>query len=337
MPCALCWALPAPKPMIYVNVGRGRGALTCGAMGLSEACRIACRAGQRRGNGVTQVGEESEESSTEAAREPPTALKALVAFGTTQGTTARIGEAIAEGMKSAGAEAAAMPLDLLAMMPKRIEEVEILGIGAPVYYLREPDYMTDFIADLPPLDGKKAFVYCACGMNRVGETLQRLQALLSARGAVVVGAQHFSSAMSYPPYRKRKLGNPQDLPDESVLAAARGFGLRMAEAPHLAPLPPNPVSLGTRLKARLLASRGFRQLAFPAIEVKHDACTGYGSCISRCPFRGLEREDGEDIPYVTDACIQCLQCVDFCPRGAIAEDAPLKQWVSVLSYHLGLH
>lgn len=264
------------------------------------------------------------------------ALAALVAYGTMRGTTGAIGEAIAAGLNAAGASASAVHLDLLAMMPGRIAKAELLGFGSPVYFLREAAYVADFIRALPSLAGKKAFVWCACGMNRIGETLPRLQALLSERGAVVVGAQHFPSAMSYLPYRKRGFGNPDHLPDEGVLAAARDFGRRMAQARGLAPIALPPVSLPTRLKARLLASRRFRKLFLPPITI-NQACTGYGSCISRCPFRGLDRKDGEDVPFVTDACIQCLQCLDYCPKGAIVTDAPVKERLSALSYRLGLH
>jgi ferredoxin len=248
-----------------------------------------------------------------------------------------IGDSIANGMKEAGASAAAVRLEFLTMTPDRIAKADMLGIGSPVYFLREASYIADFISKLPRLDGKKAFVYCTSGMDRVGETLHRLQALLAERGAIVVGAQYFSTAMSYPPYRKRGLGNPEKMPDQTVLTAARNFGERMARARDLDPIPLPTVSLGTKLKAGVIGNRSFRNLAFPAIQVNHDTCTGYGSCISRCPFHGLEREDDAEIPFVTDACIQCLQCVDFCPKAAIASNNPVREWISTLSYRLGLH
>lgn len=281
------------------------------------------------------------EASGNPSKPPPDEqkepLSAVLVYGTTRGTTAKISRAIAEGMNAAGASASAIHLDLLAMMPNRIARADVLGVGSPVYFLREAGYVAEFISSLPPLDGKKVFVYCTCGMNRIGETLQRLQSLLIERGAVVVGAQHFPTAMSYLPYRKRGLGNPEHMPDEPVLVAARRFGERMAQAPELAPVPLQRVSLSTQLKARLLASKAFRRLFLPAVEVQHEDCTGYGSCISRCPFHGLDRKAGEEIPFVTDACIQCLQCIDFCPQAAIVTDAPVREWVSPLIYRLGLH
>lgn len=283
---------------------------------------------------MADPGGNHSQSIVDAKNEP---LKAFIIYGSTRGTTATVGEAIAEGMKGAGVSATAMHLDLYKMMPNRLQSVDILGIGSPVYFLREARYVAEFIAGLPPLESKKVFLYCTCGMNRIGETLKRLHELLSERGAVVVGVEQFSSAMSYLPYRRRKLGNLEHLPDEAVLTSARSFGERMAQAPGLAPIDVPPVALVTRLKSRLLTSRTFRRSLFPGIEINRETCTGYGSCISRCPFQGLDRKDGESIPFVTDACIQCLQCVDFCPRAAIKVDTPLKEWLSAFSYRLGLH
>ncbi len=264
-------------------------------------------------------------------------LNALITYGGVQGTTAAIGEAIAEGMKASGAEVTDIGLDLLAMMPNRVESAEVLGIGSPVYFLREAAYVGDFISGLPALDGKKAFVFCSSGMNRVGETLSRMQALLTERGAVVVGAAHFATAMSYHPYRKRGFGNPEHMPDESVIAAARDFGTRMAQARDMPAMPPAEVPRAARLKARLLANRSLRKFLLPGVRLNRKTCTGYGSCISRCPFGGLEREDDEAIPELTECCIQCLQCLKFCPRAAIEVDSGFKEWCSALGYRLGIH
>ena len=263
-------------------------------------------------------------------------MNALVVYASSRGTTARVGEAIADGMMAAGASASALSIDLLSMMPGRVETADVIGIGSPIYFLREPEYVTSFVSQLPSLAGKRAFVFCTTGMDRVGETLYRLHRLVAERDGVVVGAESFRSAMSYYPYRMRGLGNPESLPDEEVLAAAHRFGERMAAA-DLAPVTPEPPSASARVKARLLANRHFRRLVFPRVVLNRAACTGYGSCISRCPFQALERQDEEAIPELTSRCIQCLECVDSCPREAIVIDSRLREWISTLSYRLRLH
>jgi len=264
-------------------------------------------------------------------------LSALVAYGSTQGKTGEVADAITEGLNAAGVRASAIRLDRLSLMPNRTRSIDILGVGSPVYYLREPAYMQKFIVDLPPLDGKKVFVFCTTGMNRVGETLFRLRQALAERGADVVGADSFSASMAYPPYRQRGLGNPEALPDATVLAEARQFGARMAKAPELQPVRLTEPSLATQLKARMLADPAFRRMLLPGVKLNTELCTGYGSCISRCYFSALQREDEGDVPVLTDACIQCLQCIASCPRGAIEVDMPIKESLSTVMYRLGIH
>jgi len=264
-------------------------------------------------------------------------LSAVVAYGSTQGKTGELADAIAEGLNGAGVRASAIRFDRLSLMPNRARAVDILGVGSPVYYLREPAYMQKFIADLPPLDGKKVFVFCTTGMNRVGETLFRLRQALNERGADVVGAASFSAAMAYPPYRQRGLGNPEALPDAAVLAEAKRFGARMAQAPKLQSITLPEPSFATRFKAKILADLKIRKMLLPGVRLNTDVCTGYGSCISRCYFNALQREDEGDVPVLTDACIQCLQCIASCPRGAIEVDMRVKESLSTLMYRLGIH
>lgn len=262
-------------------------------------------------------------------------MKAVIAYGTGRGTTAKIAAEIAESMKAAGVNTFAVSIEYLTAA--RVAGADIVGVGAPVHFYREARYLTNFLSTLPRLDGKRTFAFCTCGMDRPGETLTRLHRALAERGAVVVGAESFRSAMSYFLLRARRLGNPDTLPGDEELAAAREFGTRMARAPELGAIAPPPVSTLAALKARLLANMSFRRLIFPRPRLNTTLCTGYGSCLSRCLLNGLERKDGETVPYVTAACVHCLECVAWCPRGAIEPESRVKAWTATLSYRLGIH
>jgi ferredoxin/flavodoxin len=266
-------------------------------------------------------------------------MKALIIYGGNRGTTAAIAEAIAGGLNEAGAEASAIRIDSLGVTPARIAAADLLGIGSPVYFLREPVYLTRFISELPPLQGKKAFVYCTTGMDRVGETLVRMCDELRGRGAEVVGAEFYRSAMSYLPHRVRGLGNGEGLPGELELNAAEDFGRKLAAEADHAPVEFAPVPWLARQKARLLANRRLRGAFFPSVRLDPSICTGYGSCISRCKFDALVRdEEVEDaIPIISQACEQCMECIDSCPKSAIVSSSRLKEWISTLSYRLGVH
>ena len=175
-------------------------------------------------------------------------------------------------------------------------------------------------------------------MSSPGETFERVIDLLSQQGANVIGAVYFPSAMSSLPYRRRGFGNNENLPDEEVLASARRFGASMTS--WQTAVSSQPVSLSDRMKTWVLANSTIRKLFLPGIYINPELCTGYGQCMTRCQFNGLARDDEEnevEIPYITDNCIQCLQCIDWCPRSAIEISSRIKELLSSFLYHLKIH
>lgn len=86
-----------------------------------------------------------------------------------------------------------------------------------------------------------------------------------------------------------------------------------------------------------LDSMKLRKLVFPSVRLNTKACTGYGSCVSRCLLSGIERKEGETLPFFTESCVHCLECVSWRPRGAFEIDSKVKEWISTLSYRLGIH
>ena len=264
--------------------------------------------------------------------------RALIVYGSSSGTTQKVAEAIVEGLANEGAEASAIRFDRLALAPNRVAKADLIGVGSPTYFLRPPDYMIDFLNKLPSLAGKRSFVFCTAGMDRPGETLERLHAGLTARGAKGIDARWFRASMSYWPHRKRGLGNPAGLPDEEQLDRARAWGQQLANAQQLPDRVPDPVSRATRWKARLIGNAKLRRTFFPGVELHVPPCTGYGQCLSRCPFEALVRVADAEIPiFDASRCAQCLECISSCPRGAITSDSRVKEWISTLSYRLGVH
>lgn len=53
------------------------------------------------------------------------------------------------------------------------------------------------------------------------------------------------------------------------------------------------------------------------IEVDEVACEGIGDCVDVCPTDVYDLVDGKAVPTRIDACIECCQCVDACPKNAI--------------------
>ena len=51
-------------------------------------------------------------------------------------------------------------------------------------------------------------------------------------------------------------------------------------------------------------------------KVAHDACTGCGACLNKCPTNAIEMKydsEGFLYPVINDACVHCGQCLAICP------------------------
>lgn len=57
------------------------------------------------------------------------------------------------------------------------------------------------------------------------------------------------------------------------------------------------------------------------IDVDEEACKGLNECVEVCPTNVFDLVEGKAVAARIDECIECCQCVDVCPEGAIKHSA----------------
>lgn len=53
------------------------------------------------------------------------------------------------------------------------------------------------------------------------------------------------------------------------------------------------------------------------VKVNEDTCTGCNACVTICPAKVLELEEGKAVPVNMGDCVGCQSCEMVCPVGAI--------------------
>ena len=248
-------------------------------------------------------------------------FKGLIVYFSQGGTTARVAESIAAGLRKEGYE-----IDLCNMKDKRppdLSEYELFGIGYPVYYFRPPFNVTDYVNSLPDLAGLQAFVFVLHGTYQ-GDASNPIRRTLTRKGAREVGYFHCLGADFYLSYLKEGYLFSPDHPTKEELARAEAFGHQVAGyavgKPYILhekePPPPMVYHLERFLMSRWLV----RQMYSRQFRVDAEKCTGCGLCIKLCPTRNItDRASGH--PAWGRDCLLCLTCEMKCPEDAITSSA----------------
>jgi flavodoxin len=143
---------------------------------------------------------------------------AIICFSQT-GNTRQVAEKIRDGIiENAGQCDLITMKDADAALPVGYD---LVGLGCPVFYFKEPFNVADFIENLPPQNRRHWFVFCSHG-SVMGQTLFSMTARLEKRGALVIGHHHTYADATVPFYPKPTLTSGH--PDAQDLAEAFEFG-----------------------------------------------------------------------------------------------------------------
>jgi len=242
--------------------------------------------------------------------------RALIVFFSQTGTTARVADAIAAGLRAVGCH---VDLCRLGDGPPDPAGYDLLGIGLPTYYYRPPFNVTDYVSGLPRLEGIAFLTFVLHGTYR-GDAGNAIRSALAAKGAREVGYFACRGADMYVGYLKEGYLFSPDHPTPDELAAAGAFGgevaARLSGEPYTRPRNDRRPSMVYRLE-RLLANRWLASNVYSRLfAVRHDLCTSCGLCIRLCPTGNL-REGEEGRPIWGRDCLLCLTCELRCPADAI--------------------
>jgi ferredoxin len=243
----------------------------------------------------------------------------IICFSMTQNTW-KIGEKIRDGITSANGQCDLVPLKEL--RTSKIQEYDLIGIGCPVYYYKEPFNVSDFLESLPQQNHRHWFVFCTHG-NVIGNTFPSMKQKLVEKNAAVIGYynSYASIAVPYYPRPSYTSGHPDDLD----LEQAEQFGRDMVERsrlikngrPDLIP-EPGPISSKEWIETSEVITPDYLKRFMPKLSVDPEKCTQCETCQKSCPVDGIDIH-AEPLK-IQEPCIYCFQCTLVCPFQAIQAD-----------------
>jgi len=243
-------------------------------------------------------------------------MRTLIICFSMSGYTRKVAERIRDGIIEATGQCDLKNLsevDTASLM-----QYDLIGLGCPVYYYKEPFNISDFIDNLPDLKNRHWFVFCTHG-SVMGTTLVSMSERLKRKNALVVGYHHTYAEATAPFFTV--LVPTSGHPDKFEYDQAQAFGKEVAKrSRHIAEgeidlIPtPDPVPEEWRQAAELLTREVVSQ-AFPPLHIDMEKCSKCHECEEYCPVQGIDVED--DPTRIQNPCIYCFQCAMVCPACAI--------------------
>ena len=247
--------------------------------------------------------------------------KSLIVYFSQGGSTARVAQRIATGLRTAGYE-----VDLCNIKHKRPPDpsgYDLFGVGSPAYYYRPPFNVLDYVNGLPDLAGLSAFVFVLHGTYR-GDAGNSLRRSLVRRGAQEVGYFHCRGADYYMGYLREGYLFSADHPTAEELVLAEAFGRDVAAhaagRQYVRPNDDRPLPVVYRLEQFLTNRWLTRHVYSRLFRVNAKTCIACGLCVEQCPTRNIaKRKEGG--PVRGRNCLFCLTCEMNCPEEAITSPA----------------
>lgn len=249
-------------------------------------------------------------------------MKTLVIYFSQTGNTQKVAEYIGDGIREVASDCRLISLSDL--NSQKLSDYDLLGLGTPVFYYKEPFHIREFIENLPMQKGKQWFVFCSHGAA-MGRTLLSMTELLEKKDATVIGSYHTYADGQLPfyPYPTLTTGHP----DQEELAQARQFGrtivqcsLSVSKGDMSCILKPAPIpepEAWSADEAEML-SRDFLRQITPPLSVATESCIVCGDCQEACPVDGIDVE--AEPRRIQNPCIYCFNCVKVCPTCSIEAD-----------------
>ncbi len=242
----------------------------------------------------------------------------LICFSQT-GNTRKIAECIKEGIIGGGNECEIE--ELSGVETGKLMHYDLVGLGSPVFYYKEPFNVRDFIKALPDLTGKYWFIFCTHGCNKAN-FFPSVTDLLKAKGVIITGYHdcYADAKIPFYPHPTYTTGHP----DEIELDEARSFGKEIVQRtrkiadgdvsliPECEPADEECVETAKNLSQEMIAQ------GFPRLNVNEDECIECLECEDACPVGGIEV--AAEPRRIQDPCIYCWNCIRVCPSAAIEAD-----------------
>jgi flavodoxin/Pyruvate/2-oxoacid:ferredoxin oxidoreductase delta subunit len=242
--------------------------------------------------------------------------KALIAYFSQGGTTLKVSNSIAEGLRRQG-----FHVDLYNIQdnqPPDIRNYDLFGIGAPVYSCEIPFNVQDYLHSLPQLNNMPVFSFNLYGTYPY-DAGKRLRKILAKKAGRDMGYFSCRGADYFLGYLRKGYFFSPNSPKPDELKLAEDFGNEIYERINGKTYDPTEKFASPGLVyrlGRLFYQRWIVNFSTRFFKVNAELCNTCNLCIKSCPNHNVKRDPNGQLKWGNN-CLGCFTCEMKCSQDAI--------------------
>ncbi|MFX0003397.1 MAG: EFR1 family ferrodoxin [Candidatus Hodarchaeota archaeon] len=244
-------------------------------------------------------------------------MKIPIVYFSSSGNTKYVAQLIKNGLKIAKFETELIPFNSLKKDNLNFEEIEVLGIGAPVYAMSFTLNMLEWIKNLPKLSKKVKFFLFDTNAGLPGPSIKQIRKILEQKNYEFIGALEVIvptrdsvfelNFFKYVSWSRNKI--------HKIFQFGIRLGKIIKEEVGILDWS-NPTLFGSIIRAYFQSSEKLLyKYASYLIAYNPNKCTKCKVCEKNCPTKAILFGKKPVINHTK--CILCFRCLRSCPENAL--------------------
>jgi ferredoxin/flavodoxin len=250
------------------------------------------------------------------------------------GNTERVGKLMAKTLKRMGISVSCA--DIRNFERSKASTHDMIVIGSPVFYYNAPEFVINWIHDMPMLTGIPVASYVTFGGpegNQHNAACSILQSLTQKEG-VPIGIRSFMNMASYPLSWSEdgadiNVWHHRHLPNKETYKKVREYTRHLVLVAGLGKSIEYTKKLTLREMITHMAPIWWTKKLIDNHHLSKDECIECGTCEKKCPANAINLSE---FTIDTQSCVLCFGCINNCPAQAIHMQSGGKKLIGYLDF-----
>ncbi len=244
-------------------------------------------------------------------------LKIPIIYFSSSGNTKYIAKLIRNGLILVKLETELIPYNTIKKRNLNFEEIEVIGIGAPIYVMAFTPNIVEWVKNLPSVRKQIKFFLFDTNAGLPGPSIKHVRKILKQKNFELIGAIEVIVPTRDSVFELKFLEHVKW--SRKKIEKIFQFGMKLGKIikTNKGQLDwSNPTLFGSIIRAYFrILEKPFYKYTSKLIGYNHKECTSCKECESTCPTDAIKFDNKPVINH--EKCILCFRCLRNCPNNGL--------------------